>query len=115
MPREADRRTRAANLQNNGKNMDYTGLIVSTLMLIYIAPWAYRCWMKPDEYLNRVHDSRRKIKDSLIYKIYSPWLNVLEQYTIIDLLMARFATLFIVLVCLLMMYVSIFGPFGNKP
>jgi hypothetical protein len=115
MPREADRRTRAANLQNNGKNMNYAGLIMSALGLILTTPMAYMSWMKPDEYLNRVHNSRKKIKDSLIYKIYSPWLNVLEQYTIIDLLMARFATLFIVFVCLIMMYVSIFGPFGNKP
>jgi hypothetical protein len=95
--------------------MDYTGLIIGGLVLIYIAPWAYMCWSNPDKYLTRVHESRKKVEDSLIYKIYSPWLRILGRYTVIDLLIARIATLFIVLVCLLVIYISIFGPFGGKP
>jgi|WetSurMetagenome_2_1015567.scaffolds.fasta_scaffold288292_1 hypothetical protein len=95
--------------------MDYTGLIIAGLVLIYVGPWAYMCWSNPDKYLTRVHDSREKAKDSLISKIYSPWLRILDRYTIIDLLMARVVTLFIVLVCLLGIYISIFGPFGGKP
>lgn len=94
--------------------MNIAMLLLSIFALVYTLPFAFVCWIMPKKYVDYVTKRRDHLRASFLYRIMQPWIYLLHRYPSFDISMARIITLLMLIVCILLIFISINGPFSNE-
>jgi hypothetical protein len=91
---------------------DLLGFILSTLALIYLLYCGYLPWFKPKQYLAHINRRRSRLKS--MFPFLPNWLldyTLFYNHKNFSIWWVRIGILLMVLMCIVGMYVSFFGPF----
>ena len=87
-------------------------VLFGTMMLIYIIYHGYWPWIKPDQYLERMHKMRYKIKQQFPFLLPHIWIHsLLNNYPPGDVLGARLASLLFMIIVILFIVGACFSPY----
>ena len=87
-------------------------VLFGTMMLIYIIYHGYWPWIKPDQYLEREHKMRDKIKQQYAFLLPQIWIHsLLNNYPSVDVLGARLVSLFLTIIVILFIVGACFSPY----
>lgn len=90
---------------------DYLGAILSSICLIYFSYIGYLVWFKPAQYKNVITKRRYKLNKQLPF-LPDGFKNFLFDYdnSQFSFWWVRIGLLFLILICIVGLFVSIFGP-----